>query len=61
MENYKEKLGNNLGDREREEMIVNFIPERISNTDLFLNSMQLVIQFLRNKLKEKCVRFYDNL
>lgn len=42
-------------------MIVNFIPERISNTDLFLNSMQLVIQFLRNKLKEKCVRFYDNI
>jgi hypothetical protein len=41
--------------------IKKFIPESISNSELFVNSLKIILQFLRNKLKEKNVRFYDNL
>ena len=41
-------------------MVKTFIPESISNSELFVSSLKIVMQFLRNKLKEKTVRFYDN-
>jgi hypothetical protein len=40
--------------------IKSFIPESISNSHMFIESLKLIMQFLRNKLKEKNIRFYDN-
>ncbi len=40
--------------------IKSFIPESISNSEMFIESLKLVMQFMRNKLKEKNIRFYDN-
>ena len=40
--------------------IKSFIPESISNSEMFIESLKLIMQFLRNKLKEKNIRFYDN-
>lgn len=53
-------MGKDLAEGEKEEILSNYIPEKISNNRLFLNSLHLIVQFLRNKLKEKCVRYYDN-
>lgn len=41
-------------------MYKKFIPESIANNEMFISSLKLVMQFMRNKLKEKAVRFYDN-
>lgn len=30
------------------------------NSQMFFSSIRLVLQFLRNKLKEQVVRYYDN-
>ena len=38
----------------------NLVPESIRNSELYFSSMRLVLQFLRNKLKEQIVRYYDN-
>ena len=60
MESYKDKLGGVLDEEEKAELANRHIPDSIANNQLFLSSLQLVVQFIRNKLKEKCVRFYDN-
>lgn len=36
------------------------IPESIMNSEVYLASLGMVIQFLRNKLKQKIVLYYDN-
>ena len=44
-----------------DKIIKKFIPESIANSQLFVNSLKVIIQFLKNKLKEKSVRFYDTI
>lgn len=39
---------------------INLIPESILNSQMFFSSLKLILQFLRNKLKEQFVRYYDN-
>lgn len=38
----------------------NLVPESILNSQMFFNSIRLILQFLKNKLKEQIVRYYDN-
>jgi hypothetical protein len=38
----------------------NLVPENILNSQMYFSSLRLVLQFLRNKLKEQVVRYYDN-
>jgi len=51
METYKDKLSSTLADKDKEELMIQYIPERITNNHMFVSSMQLVVQFLRNKIK----------